>query len=289
LKPNTLLLDYYALTGRLALRAHPTPHRSGTRFRENHLLTSILLAAGFLTVSLPVGYAAPAITVVPGSSPPERSISVSGSGFAPSEPVDIYFDATDLQLALADPTGNFSSVLIEVPAGAIPGEHGISAVGRKTEGGAQTQLLVGTNWPEIGFGPRGTRNNFSENVLAGANASTLDTLWVASTAGYIISSPAVVNAVVYVGSLDGNIYAFNAITGKQLWSATIECSIYGSSPAVVNGVVYIGSLDNNLYAFNATTGAKLWSANAGGVNLFLACGGQWCGLCGIGGQPSLRF
>jgi len=36
---------------------------------------------------------------------------------------------------------------------------------------------------------------------------------------------------VYVGSNDGNLYAFNAFTGQRLWSATIG-SVYGSSPAI---------------------------------------------------------
>jgi outer membrane protein assembly factor BamB len=34
-------------------------------------------------------------------------------------------------------------------------------------------------------------------------------LWTATTASYVISSPAVANGVVHVGSNDGNLYAFH--------------------------------------------------------------------------------
>ena len=71
------------------------------------------------------------------------------------------------------------------------------------------------------------------------------------------SSPVVANGVVYVGSIDGNLYALNAGTGALLWKYTTGSAV-DSSPAVANGVVYVGSDDNNLYALNASTGALLW-------------------------------
>jgi len=61
--------------------------------------------------------------------------------------------------------------------------------------------------------------------------------------------------VVYVASIGDTIYAFNASTGQQLWSATTGGSIY-SSPAVVNGIVYVGSDDGSLYAFGLPRAAE---------------------------------
>jgi len=62
--------------------------------------------------------------------------------------------------------------------------------------------------------------------------------------------PAVSNGVVYVGSLDANLYALSTVTGAKIWSFKTG-SYVRSSPAVSNGVVYVGSLDGVLYAVNA--------------------------------------
>ncbi len=55
------------------------------------------------------------------------------------------------------------------------------------------------------------------------------------------------NGVVYVGSLDGNLYAVDAATGEEQWRFATDAEVY-SSPAVANGVVYVGSLNGNLFA-----------------------------------------
>jgi uncharacterized repeat protein (TIGR01451 family) len=89
------------------------------------------------------------------------------------------------------------------------------------------------------------------------------TNWTYAKAGSV-SSPAVVNGVVYFGSEDSNVYALSAKTGAKLWTFTTGSSIE-SSPTVANGVVYIGSDDHKVYALNASTGAKLWSFTTGGA------------------------
>jgi outer membrane protein assembly factor BamB len=56
----------------------------------------------------------------------------------------------------------------------------------------------------------------------------------------------VANGVVYVGSFDSKLYAFDALTGKTLWLTSTNSRIFFSSPTVANGVLYIGSQDNKL-------------------------------------------
>jgi len=102
------------------------------------------------------------------------------------------------------------------------------------------------------------RWNPNENVLNVHNVGNLALLWSYKTGGSMVSSPAVANGVVYVGSLDNNVYALNASTGALLWSYATG-DLVSSSPAVANGVVYVGSWDFNVYALNASTGALLWS------------------------------
>jgi outer membrane protein assembly factor BamB len=66
---------------------------------------------------------------------------------------------------------------------------------------------------------------------------------------HINSSPTVANGVVYIGSDDHNLYAFDAKTGTILWTYATGDKV-NSSPAVANGVIYISSEDGNLYAFH---------------------------------------
>lgn len=79
------------------------------------------------------------------------------------------------------------------------------------------------------------------------NSNGIEELWRFTTGAQVNSSPVVVDAVVYVRSHDGNLYALAADTGTEQWRFKIE-SFFSPSPVVVGGVVYIGSADGNVYA-----------------------------------------
>jgi outer membrane protein assembly factor BamB len=110
------------------------------------------------------------------------------------------------------------------------------------------------------------RWNLCENVLNVHNVGNLGVKWSYTTINhnFVLSSPAIVNGVVYFGSNDNNVYALDASTGAKLWNYATGETV-NSSPAVANGVVYVGSDDANVYALNAKTGAKLWSYAAGDI------------------------
>ena len=85
----------------------------------------------------------------------------------------------------------------------------------------------------------------------------------------MLSSPAVVDGVVYIGSgrvmgpRPSNVYAIDAASGVQRWAFLTGSTVYGS-PAVVDGVVYVGSWDDNLYALDAASGEQDWLFATGG-------------------------
>ena len=73
-------------------------------------------------------------------------------------------------------------------------------------------------------------------------------LWVslASGAQNFLSSPAVVNGVVYIGSFH-DVDAFDAFTGAPLTHFTTPGFVQ-ASPAIANGSVFVGSGDGKVYA-----------------------------------------
>jgi eukaryotic-like serine/threonine-protein kinase len=91
--------------------------------------------------------------------------------------------------------------------------------------------------------------------------------WRFHTNGYIISSPAVANGSVYVGSTDGNLYALELATGTQKWKFKTGARVV-SSPAVAGGVVYFGSYDGNFYAVDAANGQLKWKFATPGERRF---------------------
>jgi outer membrane protein assembly factor BamB len=116
--------------------------------------------------------------------------------------------------------------------------------------------------------------------------TTCNPLWSATISLMVInkSSPAVANGVVYIGSANGSLYAFDAAgntncsgtpkTCNPLWTATTGGAVQ-SSPTIVNGVVYVGSSDTKLYAFDAT-------GTTGCSGTPKTCNPLWTGATGAG-------
>jgi outer membrane protein assembly factor BamB len=125
--------------------------------------------------------------------------------------------------------------------------------------------FAAADWPMFHGDP--SRNG----VGTGSPVLTPTLLWNYTTGGGVLSSPAIVNGVVYIASADDNVYALNAANGRKLWNYTMGGDPGVSSPAVVDGKVYIGSeipagangFIGVVYALNAANGAKLWSYTTG--------------------------
>ncbi len=99
---------------------------------------------------------------------------------------------------------------------------------------------------------------FEQGIVFALNATNGATIWSYSTGDDVENSPAVVNSVVYLGSMNGYVYAFNSSSGAQLWNCTTNANI-AASPVVANGVVYVCGENGYFYALDASTGAQLWN------------------------------
>ena len=118
----------------------------------------------------------------------------------------------------------------------------------------------------------GVYNGTDTTALAGVK-------WKFHTHGYVNSSPAVKNGVVYVGSTDGNLYAVDADSGVWKWRSRSNYPIVAGVTPTAGGLVFFGDVGGNFYALDAANGEKLWSqqlggAIAGGVITYGANGAQ---------------
>jgi outer membrane protein assembly factor BamB len=95
--------------------------------------------------------------------------------------------------------------------------------------------------------------------------------WEFPTGGRVVSSPVIQDKIIYFGSNDGNIYAVDAESGRQVWKRATKGPV-ASTPAVVNGTLYALSYDGKLYALDGKTGAVQWKFATGGEKRFEAKG-----------------
>jgi outer membrane protein assembly factor BamB len=144
-------------------------------------------------------------------------------------------------------------------------------------------VLSACNWIQFRYGSAQTGFNNTETAISVSNVSSLQLKFTAATGSNIANgSPVIANGVVYLGSEDKKLYAFDAAgnntncsgtptTCAPLWTA-LTAGLVDSTPAVLNGIVYVTSA-NLLYAFDAAgntncsgspkTCAPLWTATIG--------------------------
>ncbi len=230
----------------------------------------VTLGATALALWAGTALAAPAISLHPNKAHPGGTVVVDGSGFAASEPVDIYLDTTDLQLTASNASGSFKQK-ITVPTTLQPGKHNVTAVGQVSNTAATAVLLNLWDWGMAGFNGQETYNNPNETAITDATVPQLAQLWhvdiplnpYEKEADW--GSPVVSRGKLYIplnnGSAQGTsgggeIVALDALTGAQRWQATLSGLIY-TSLAAAKGIVYAAS-SNMLTALSGRDGKILW-------------------------------
>ena len=82
-------------------------------------------------------------------------------------------------------------------------------------------------------------------------------LWTFQAGDMIESTAAVVDGTVYIGALDGILYAIDAETGEKRWTYQTNSSIK-ASPAIHDGIVYFGDGDGVFHAVDINTHTMKW-------------------------------
>ncbi len=151
-----------------------------------------------------------------------------------------------------------------------------------------------TDWPMLGFGP-GHAGLSPDTTVNTSNVSTLTVKWTAQPPTpwapkqypNLFSSAAVAGGTLFVGSYDGNLYAYDGAGNTNcsgtrklcapMWRATSGPSDGLKTPVVVNGVVYVAG-GNGLAAFDAAgstncggtpkTCAPLWTSGPLGLYVY---------------------
>jgi len=120
-------------------------------------------------------------------------------------------------------------------------------------------------WRMIGNDSANSRNQPFEHTIGPANANRLAVKWVATIAGDVSATPAVVNGAVYFGDFGGMLWKLDAETGQVMWSHAVSDytgipgDIARTSPALAGNTLVVGDLRHpNMLGIDATTGDLRW-------------------------------
>ena len=123
----------------------------------------------------------------------------------------------------------------------------------------------GPDWGMIGNDSTNSRNQPFEHSIGPTNASRLALKWVATTAGDVSATPAVVHGAVYFGDFGGMLWKLDAETGQVIWShlvsdyTGIAGDIARTSPSVAGNTLVVGDLRHpDMLGIDAKTGDLRW-------------------------------
>ncbi len=104
------------------------------------------------------------------------------------------------------------------------------------------------------------------------DAASGEEIWRAELPGPMRAAPTVNQGLVFVVTIDNQVFALDENTGERLWShvgvAEIASILGGTSPAVAEGVIILPYSSGEIYALRAASGRELWRENLGAVDRF---------------------
>lgn len=156
-------------------------------------------------------------------------------------------------------------------AGQAAGPRGVSAPIGVNMQITQQQLLGANQNPENWMLYGRTYDNQRFSPLSQVNANNVGSMSPVAmiqtgVVGSYEVSPIVDNGIMFITTPWDHVIAYNAATGKELWSYkaklgynTLCCGPESRGVAVANGKVYLATLDAHLIALSAYTGKPEWN------------------------------
>lgn len=118
-------------------------------------------------------------------------------------------------------------------------------------------------------------NDAQTGVSRGSLPESLEILWTFSAKDSIESAVAVDDGVVYLPSMDENLYALELATGKEKWRYKSEKGgAFKAAPAIRDQAVYIGDDSGLFHCINRADGKNRWTFETGGE---IASGANFAG------------
>jgi outer membrane protein assembly factor BamB len=121
----------------------------------------------------------------------------------------------------------------------------------------ESAMKVKGSWPMFHREPK--LGGYTQTTLP----DPLTVRWKFATNDEIKSSPAIDEGIVFIGSVDSNVYSIDLENGNQVWAYKTNGAVEATA-CVVEGLVFIGSSDSFLYALDAKTGLLKWKYETGG-------------------------
>jgi outer membrane protein assembly factor BamB len=94
----------------------------------------------------------------------------------------------------------------------------------------------------------------------GVKTLVSEPVWSLDLGTAVVSNPVLEDGILYVGTVDGVVYAVDLEKKSILWKYTVEdemASIWGT-PVLTSDAVFFGDEDGNLYAVDKKNGSALW-------------------------------
>ena len=111
----------------------------------------------------------------------------------------------------------------------------------------------------------------ADDHLAAIDAATGKKLWEKQPSWRrgrsdtsFVGGPTVAGDLLVVGTLDGNVFAFDTKTGEQRWQATVKASIL-TPPVFDQALLFIRTDNGDVTALNSSDGSQAWLYDQGSV------------------------